>query len=396
MGVVLGYGVPRSDRRIPARRLAGRARREAVALDDVLINRSSVRRAGLAAVTAVALIGGFGTTATAAVPKANTPSQIVERLTPDIAAETSNASGLIQISPEAGRLKVSADSPEAPEGGHVSAGVDFSIDYAKTSTARPDGSVEFTTGQPFTSGLVQPTGAGVRVLTVISDPQATSAFSYTFDVPQGTTLERSATGYHLKSETVLYGSLRLPWAVDAEGIQLPTWYTWSGTTLTQHVDHSAANIEYPVVADPAWQYSYFYTLNKTPIQAREMLKGCFNCLFPVSGAPRAFPTVGQILPLTVGPANFECRFKSEFSSATYFGFQFDATENHVDGAGSNIIFQFQPDTYLPGLNATGFLTVDAYIVNDSWWLNNDVYRAAALANWQKFADNVNITSLPQA
>ena len=45
VGVVLGYGVPRSDRRIPARRLAGRARREAVALDDVLINRSSVRRA---------------------------------------------------------------------------------------------------------------------------------------------------------------------------------------------------------------------------------------------------------------------------------------------------------------------------------------------------------------
>ena len=49
-----------------------------------------------------------------------------------------------------------------------------------------------------------------------------------------------------------------PWAYDAEGNEVPSWYTISGDTLTLNVDHSAVEA-YPVVADPwykPWTWSW--------------------------------------------------------------------------------------------------------------------------------------------
>lgn len=63
--------------------------------------------------------------------------------------------------------------------------------------------------------------------------------------------------------------------------------------------------------------------------------------------------------------------------------QFDATKNHVDQYGSNIIFQFQT------VSGKRYLTVNAYIVNDAFWLKHSFYRSGAIQNWQKFASNLN-------
>ncbi len=81
--------------------------------------------------------------------------------------------------------------------------------------------------------------------------------------------------------------------------------------------------------------------------------------------------------------NFECRFKSESSGTNYFGFQFDATKNHIDKAGSNIIFQFRT------IGGKRYLTADAYIVNDAFWIKNAFYRSGAIQTWQDFAGNLN-------
>ena len=39
-------------------------------------------------------------------------------------------------------------------------------------------------------------------------------------------------------------------AIDASGQRVPTRYEVRGPLLVQHVEHRAANVEYPVVADP--------------------------------------------------------------------------------------------------------------------------------------------------
>lgn len=53
-----------------------------------------------------------------------------------------------------------------------------------------------------------------------------------------------------------------PWAVDANGQSVPTWYEVDGDTVTQVVDHVGMQAVYPVVADPeygkSWLNSYIW------------------------------------------------------------------------------------------------------------------------------------------
>jgi hypothetical protein len=47
------------------------------------------------------------------------------------------------------------------------------------------------------------------------------------------------------------GGISKPWARDAFGGEVPTWFTVSGDTVTQHVDLSGVAADaYPVIADP--------------------------------------------------------------------------------------------------------------------------------------------------
>lgn len=43
-----------------------------------------------------------------------------------------------------------------------------------------------------------------------------------------------------------------PWAKDANGKDVRTYFTTNGKKLTQHVAHKAQGVAYPVVADPFW------------------------------------------------------------------------------------------------------------------------------------------------
>lgn len=306
---------------------------------------------------------------------------VVESVVPDIAAETSETHE-VSVSEDAESVAVVVEESEL-----IPDGVSFSVDYATGSTPASEGMSVLETDHSGVQAVVQPTVFGVRVLTTIASSDAPSSYAYTFDVPEGTDLVQSELNYYLEAGDDVLGQIQFPWAVDADGVQVPTSYSWEDGVLTQHVDLTDPAITYPVVADPAWGYTYSYTVNKTAAVNKSRLKSCFNCYFPVSGAPRAFPTPGKLLPLTVGPANFECKFKSEFSGTNYFGFQFDATKNHVDGLGSNIVFEFRT------VGGVKKLVVSAYIVNDSFWANNPAYRLGAQNNWAKFAWNLNNTTI---
>ncbi|XBH21938.1 hypothetical protein V5R04_01545 [Jonesiaceae bacterium BS-20] len=166
---------------------------------------------------------------------------------------------------------------------------------------------------------------------------------------------------------------------------MPTSFTWNENTLTQHVDLSNPNISFPVVADPAWTYSYkFPTGSKNSQQARALLKKCFNCYFPVTGAPKAFPTAGQKLPLKVGVLNFECTFDKEVYNSLHMwiGFKFKATKNHIDQLGSYVNFTFQP------VGGANHLLISAYVVNISFVVNNAFYRSGAIQKWTEFANKI--------
>ena len=223
----------------------------------------------------------------------------------------------------------------------------------------------------------------MRVITAIASASAPSEYSYTFDVPADTVLATSSAGFYLESGSSILGVILPPWATDASGRPVPTSYSWANSVLTQHVDLSSPAIDFPVLADPAWGYAFTFATSKAPAANKALLKRCFNCYFPVAGAPKQFPAPGQLLPLNVWGLPFECKFRADFTGTNYFRFQFDATKNHVDGLDSNIVFEFKL------VGGARKLVVSAHVVNDPWPDIKRLYEAGAAYNWANFAHNLN-------
>lgn len=305
----------------------------------------------------------------------------VEQAVPAIASETLAASQLDSVETADGvRIELENDPEQVLGLSHSPA---VTVGFASEAIKPSGGVIELDTDERDLTSFLQSTSFGFRILNVLGSSSAPEQLSYSFDVPPGVEMVETPTGFFLVSGTTFYGRILPPWAIDSAGKDIPTSYSWSDGVLTQNVDLSDPTIQFPVFADPAWGYVYTYPVNKTSVRTKSLLKSCFNCYFPVSGAPKNFPIPKQILPLKVAGANFECKFVREITSTDYFAFQFDATKNHVDGLGSNIIFQFMK------ISGAKYLVVDAYIENDSIWVNNDAYRIGAAFNWYTFAQEIN-------
>jgi hypothetical protein len=73
------------------------------------------------------------------------------------------------------------------------------------------------------------------------------------DLPTGYRLTQDKNGnvVILDASWGIYVSIAKPWAKDANGKEINTWYTIKGSTLTQYVDFDKNSI-FPIVADPIW------------------------------------------------------------------------------------------------------------------------------------------------
>ncbi|MEY3846599.1 MAG: hypothetical protein RJA66_866 [Actinomycetota bacterium] len=338
-------------------------------------------RNNLKSVLALALaVSTFFGAVPVSASESNRALQTLERIVPGILKET-NAAGrlrVVELTRDSGVGSVRLASKGAIEGQSIS----LIIDYAKSQRGTKQGLVVLDAEDPSVSAVAQEMGNGFRVLTTIASKPVTNRYSYSFDVSSSARLLENSNGYLVVDGSTVLGSLDEPWAIDADGNRVKTHYEWSNSVLTQVIDEGLEKISYPLVLDPAWGYVFQYDLSFSPATNMSRLKTCFNCYFPVSGAPKNYPKPGQLLPLSVGIFNFECRMASTVETPSYGSFQFNATANHVDGYGSNIIFQFMK------IGGRNYLVVDAYIVN-SLDLIRAPYLASAGLNWQVFAWNLN-------
>jgi len=245
---------------------------------------------------------------------------------------------------------------------------------------------------------VQPTRNGIRFLTAFDRGAVSTNFSYTFDVPVGTTAQPISNGrlalmppkpVDNRSPWIAFGVINAPWAVDSAGNALPTHYGWSGTTLTQYVEPSATTT-YPVLADPNWSYDFYDNLRilYTPHDVMNNLHACFNCEFPISGAPSKYPAVGDTLNLNASPFSFisipaPVQVSNSYDAGTVAGFGFTALAGHFDGAGSIVQFTFDGDR-------TRYLSLEvmANVVVDRGAVANAANTLAAEREWGIFGQNV--------
>lgn len=99
----------------------------------------------------------------------------------------------------------------------------------------------------------------VQILSVLHDAAAPTSFDYDVAVGADGSLVAAADGgvRLLDGSGQEVASVAAPWALDASGKQIPTRFVVEQNRLTQIVDAaSVADVQYPVVADPAVAVTY--------------------------------------------------------------------------------------------------------------------------------------------
>jgi hypothetical protein len=379
-----------------------------------LLRRASAALAVVATAAAATLItlpaGALSATAATTNPPLTDPVAVIGRVAPELLSETSRPPTTAEadaIAAEQGarpfELRLSAGdtaplvelSPPQTEGAGLP--ISLTIDDAHGPAARGPGAADidsFAIGQN-AAAYVQPLMNGVRLLTALTGPAAGSEFDYTFGLPDGATRTELPDGDTLLADAAHHyiGTLAAPWARDAAGRDLPTRYEWTGNTLTQHVDLDAQTA-YPVLLDPNWYYSYDFSAalplysarypKATELAASHLLHVCFNCHFPITGAPWKYPADGDVLALNASPFSLQLTAAPvKVQTANGGAMQFVAMPGHFDGAGSLITFSWynDPSGYL-------HLYVHAMIKRDLGPHLNIANSKIAGVNWMHFWQHV--------
>lgn len=123
-------------------------------------------------------------------------------------------------------------------------------------------------------------------------------------------------------------------------------------------------------------------VRSTPANALKELHKCFNCTFPVSGAPRQYPTTGQTLPLFVdtvfGHLNAPVLAYPYDRQNMYI---FTAKPGHFEGEGAEVAFRFFTDS-------GGFLHLEVSAYGSHPTIPAWAAKAGAYNEWSIFAGNL--------
>ncbi|MBX0301840.1 hypothetical protein K2F54_17895 [Cryobacterium sp. 1639] len=129
-------------------------------------------------------------------------------------------------------------------------GLPFS-DEASAAVVEATGIVSYDNQNGSTTVPVVKADGSVQINTVIEGADAPTRYDYPLSLPEGATIVEDGTGgFVISDATQIIAAIAAPWAKDANGVDVATHYELTGTTLTQVVEHTAAGVAYPVVADP--------------------------------------------------------------------------------------------------------------------------------------------------
>ena len=126
---------------------------------------------------------------------------------------------------------------------------------ALTNAAKvTDGLVAYDNQDGTTTVPVAKADGSLQLTTIIDGVGAPTSYAYDLELPEGYVLLESDQGDGIAiasaAATDLLGVFAAPWAIDADGRDVPTHYEVQGDVLVQVVDHTAGSFTYPIVADP--------------------------------------------------------------------------------------------------------------------------------------------------
>ena len=124
----------------------------------------------------------------------------------------------------------------------------FSNRAVKTS----DNTIVYTEYQEDTDVGIQVFKGSVKIHTVLNSAISPTRFEYKLNIPLGSRITKLDNDgiLILDKNKKFIGGFTPPWAIDAEGKEIPTHYEIKDNKLIQVIDHLSVNTRYPVVADP--------------------------------------------------------------------------------------------------------------------------------------------------
>lgn len=149
---------------------------------------------------------------------------------------TDPAEGIDLESDRGLQLEVSLPFGESAEDGVTVDGGGIAYDNANGSLTVP----------------IAKTDGSVQITTVIESPSAPTSYPYDFAGASELVLTLFDDGSVVLNDAAgaYAGGIAPPWAYDAAGKPVKTWYEVSGSSLVQRVAHDSGSYTYPIVADP--------------------------------------------------------------------------------------------------------------------------------------------------
>lgn len=140
----------------------------------------------------------------------------------------------------------------------------------------------------------------VQIATILNDVGAPERFAYPITIPEGSRLELvNGQPFVWAADGSMIGGFFPAWAVDAAGQTVPTHYELDGNTLTQVVEHhSASDVQYPVVADPAYRRGMI-----DQVKWERWANGGWEVRLTVTGLARATQPINPAIVYTEGLAD---------------------------------------------------------------------------------------------
>jgi len=184
--------------------------------------------------------------------------------------------------PADGDAPVTLDSTTTAGTSPVTISLPVEVDGAAATVAN-DGTTVYQ-GRDHTDVAVQALESGVRIQTILDDRRAPTRFEYTVGDNVTPVLEPDGSiNLVVKSSNVggaesvtVTGTIAAPWAVDANGKDVPTRWVVQGNDIIQVVEHRSARYAYPIVADPkvSWGWAMYINYNKAETAAiKDMAPG---------------------------------------------------------------------------------------------------------------------------
>ena len=104
--------------------------------------------------------------------------------------------------------------------------------------------------------IIQPIEGGIRQVINIKNSEAPKSYNFPIEIAKGYSLKINTQGGIdiINDKGQIESGILPPWAKDAEGKDIKTWYTLNGNTLIQHID--TTNAVYPILADPVYCLQY--------------------------------------------------------------------------------------------------------------------------------------------